>query len=280
MSQVTEARSAVPSAKESGRPRQERAGVAPGAVLHRDGRRAARGDDVQRSGRRLRRRLRRARGVHRRHGRADDLLRRLHRDVSPGDVGGRLLHVHLARPGTRPGHGRGSADRLLLHHLRGRGDGRGSYFASTSIEAWTGARSRLGLPDPLPGADDGLRLVPHRADRQDPRRRARRRGAGAAGPVRRDHRQRRRPGRLQRRAAEPGQHLRQRRGTQGVRRRGGRRRAVRRVLVMGRIRDGAQLRRGVPGAAADREGGDVRLGDRPRRLLRASSRTCSSPAGA
>ena len=169
------------------------------------------------------RRVRGARGVHRRDGRADDLLDRLHRDVAAGDGGGRLLHVHLARPGTGPRDGLRPADRVLLHHLRGGRDGRRQLLRVDVDRGLDRRRDpRVGLPDPVPGDDDRVRLVPHRADGQDPRRRARRRGAGAAGDERRHHRQRRRPGRLQRRSAEPGQPLRQRRGDRGLRGRGGR----------------------------------------------------------
>ena len=44
-------------------------------------------------------------------------------------------------------------------------------------------------------------------------------------------------------------------------------RRVLRVLVVGRLRDGAQLRRGVEEPQADRADGHVYLGDRPRHLL-------------
>ena len=46
-------------------------------------------------------------------------------------------------------------------------------------------------------------------------------------------------------------------------------RAVLRLLVLGRLRDGAQLRRGVQGPEEDRAAGAVYLGDRARRLLHA-----------
>ena len=227
MSQVVAEPPVVAPSRPRGRARQGRARAPSGALLHRHGRRAARGDDVQRPGRRIGRRVRGAGGVPRRHGRADDLLHRLHRDVAPGDVDRRLLHVHLARAGQRHGPRRGDPDRALLRHLRRGGDRRRcGYFASTTIDDWFGViDARLRLHVRRAGADDRLRLVPHRADGEDPRRRARRRGAGAAGHVRRHHRQRRRPGRLQRRAAEPGQPLRQRRRAAGLRRRRGRRRA-------------------------------------------------------
>ena len=74
----------------------------------------------------------------------------------------------------------------------------------------------------------------------------------------RDHHHRR-PRRLQRRAAEPGQPVRQRGRHQGLRRRRHRRGHLRRVLVLGRLRDGAQLRRGVARPAQDRQVRDVRL---------------------
>ena len=49
---------------------------------------------------------------------------------------------------------------------------------------------------------------------------------------------------------------------------GGRRRPVPGVLVVGRLRGGAQLRGGVEGPAADRPAGDAHLGHRPRHRLR------------
>ena len=87
------------------------------------------------------------------------------------------------------------------------------------------------------------------------------------GDGRRDLRRRRGRGPLAR-AAQPGEHLRQLGRGRGVRRRRRGHRALRRVLVVGRVRDGAQLRRGDPRPAQDRQDRDVRLGDRPRRLLR------------
>ena len=68
------------------------------------------------------------------------------------------------------------------------------YFASTTIDDWFG----ISLPAYVYmfGAlalMTALRLLPHRADGEDPRRRARGRGAGAAGDVHRHHRPRRRP---------------------------------------------------------------------------------------
>ena len=53
----------------------------------------------------------------------------------------------------------------------------------------------------------------------------------------------------------------------GAGRRRGRRRPVLRVLVLGRLRDGAELRRGVQGPQAQRAAGAVHLGDRARHLL-------------
>ena len=194
---------------------------------------------------------------------------RLHRDVEAGDGDRRLLHVHLARPRSCPRDGLRRADRLLLHHLRGGRDGR-RQLLRVDVDRGLDRRgdSRVGLPDPVPGDDDRVRLVPHRTDRQDPRRGAYRRGAGAAGDERRHHRQRRRPGRLQRGSAESGQPLRQRGRDRGVRGGGGRDRPVRRLLVVGRLRDGAQLRGRVPRAAQDRQDRDLHVGHRPRRLLR------------
>ena len=63
------------------------------------------------------------------------------------------------------------------------------YFASTTVDDWFGlSMPGLRLHVRRAGADDRLRVVPHRADGPHPRRRARRRGARAAGDVHRDHR--------------------------------------------------------------------------------------------
>ena len=179
--------------------------------------------------------------------------------------------------GPRLGH----PDRALLRDLRRGGDRRARLLRVDHVRRLVRHQpARLRLHVRRARADDRVRVVPHRADGEDPRRRARGRGARAAGAVRRDHRLRRRAGRLQRRAAEPGQHLRQRRRAEGLRRRGRRRGDLRRLLVLGRLRDGAQLRRGVARAAQDRQGRDLRQRDRPRRLLHLRLATCSSPAGA
>ena len=123
-------------------------------------------------------------------------------------VGRRLLHVHHARPRARSS---GSAPGILIALCY-------VIFAAAVIGVLRLLRldhrstTWFGIDDPGLGLHGrrlalmtGVRLVPHRADREDPRRRARSAEVLAllvlcVG----DHRPRRRPGRLQRRAAEPG----------------------------------------------------------------------------
>ena len=144
----------------------------------------------------------------------------------------------------------GRVHRHLLPHLHLRGARDHELLRGDEHRGLDGHRpAGLGLHGHRPG-DHGLAgVLPHRADREDPRRRARLRGPRAARAVGGHHRPRRRARRLRGRAAEPVRHLRQQRGDRRLRRRRARHRDVRRVLVVRRLRDGAELRRGDPRSA-------------------------------
>ena len=120
------------------------------------------------------------------------------------------------------GLGVGHPDRALLRDLR-RGRDRRARLLRLDHDRRRGSASRCPAYVYMFGAlalMTALRVVPHRADRA-------RSSASRSWPrcsrcwcmCVGDHRQRRRPRRLQRRAAEPRQHLRQRRRDQGLRRR-------------------------------------------------------------
>ena len=139
------------------------------------------GDAVQRPGRHARRRLGLARGVPRRHDRADDLLGRLHRDVPAGDAR-RVASTRSSAAGSAACRVWASGFLIALCYI---------IFSAAVIgrdgllrvdhrrDLHRRRPPRLGLHGDRPGADEPARVVPHRAHREGPRGHARRRGARA-----------------------------------------------------------------------------------------------------
>ena len=198
------------------------------------------------------------------------LLRRLRRDGPSRDRRRRLLQLRLARASARAS-GMGVA--LLIaacYTIFSAGvTGVTAYFANTTFNDWFGVDIPVWVWEfGTLGIMITARLLPHRADCQDPRRLPHGRGGRAA-----------------RRSAfatlfQPkhglvlesllpwnffdssgnGSKAAFGAGTVGCR-------ILRCLLVMDRLRDGAELRRGVAGSEEDHGARDVHLGDRARRPL-------------
>ena len=214
---------------------------------------------------RVRQRHRHAGRVRVRDDRARDLLGRVHGDGVEGHGHGRLLLVH--QPGTRAGarDGRGVCVGRRLRGVRGLAGGRVRVLPRAQALGRRHPRG-VGLARAVDGRGDLRAHVLRRARVRAPARdRARVRGGDPADHGRRHLRLERRPRRH--RGDQPGQRV---QGLPGRARAGGRRRRRRhllRVLVVGRVRDGAELRRGVEEPQADRPAVAVHLGDRARGLL-------------
>ena len=149
-----------------------------------------------------------------------------------------------------------------------------AYFAQTGVNStcpaastWTGGSGRSCFIAP----DVHHLVLPRRVGGEVPRLLPGRRDHRADDLLVRGPRPGRRAGRVRLGGAQPGIALRRRRGDRrcrrGVlerRRRGRGRRLLRRVLVVGRLRDGAELRRGGPQPEEDDGVRHLHLGDRPR----------------
>ena len=159
------------SGRADARARPQRPRLAAGAVLHRDRRSADRGDAVQRSVGRLRRRLGCTQRVHHRDGRLHRLLGGLHRDGPAGHRGRRLLQLRVAWVRTDDRDGRGAAHRGLLPHLLGRRDRRYRVLREHDVQRLVRrGHPGLGVRVRHARAHGHVRVLPHRADREDPRR--------------------------------------------------------------------------------------------------------------
>ena len=138
-----------------------------------------------------------------------------------------------------------------------------AYFLSLKLNQF-GVQHRLALAGPGHGADHQHPDLLRRPDLQHGARgRADQRGRHPAHLRRLPARPRARD----RGPAQPRERLQELPGGGQARGRRDRHRPVLRLLVLGRLRDGAELRRGIPRPQADRPPRPVHLGDRARRLL-------------
>ena len=201
--------------------------------------------------------------VHVRHDRARGVLRRVRGNGEEEDHGGRLLLLHQprARPGTGHRHRLRLGGRLL--GVRGVAGRRFRLLPEPEAEPVRGEH-RLALAGAGHGADHQHPDLLRRPDLQHGARdRADQRGRHPAHLRRLPAR----PRPCDRGPAQPCERL---QGLpSGGQARGGRdrHRPVLRLLVLGRLRDGAELRRGIPRPQADRPPRPVHLGDRARRVL-------------
>ena len=208
-------------------------------------------------------------GLHLRHHHPDHLLGRVYRHGAQGDGGGRLLQLHQPRSRARARDGHRPCDHPCILGVRG-----------VALRRLRVLREReagpvrlpllMGLVRPLHGrADLGAVVLRHPHLGPHPRRRARHRGADSArlrrGRVQLERCERHRIGdQPVQRVPQPAREWSR---SDGRPRRHRRRRRLLRLLVVGRLRDGAELRRGVEEPQEDRADGHVHLGDRARHLL-------------
>ena len=210
------------------------------------------------------------------------LLGRLRRDGAPGDDRRRhlLLHLVRVRPDRRPRR-RGRHHRCV--HAVHRRRQRRHVVLRADEHPRPVRRVRYGLAHLLlllPRAHVPDHVLPRRDGRQDPRDRAARRDRHPHDLRLRRARPGRRPGRARLEALNPAGIFGGGEGVEGAARVFGvgarRHRLLRRLLVVGRLRDGAELRRGGPEPEEDDGLRHLHLLHRSRRPATRSGPGCSS----